>query len=60
MKYKAKKSYKDLPMTKNYHAFGSDSKHIKLMAGEEVECTPPKSLIEHLETSTKIEKKGNK
>ena len=48
MKYKAKKSYKELPPEKNYISFGSGSKHIKLMSGEPVECDPPKELLEYL------------
>jgi|DEB0MinimDraft_4_1074332.scaffolds.fasta_scaffold29303_2 hypothetical protein len=57
MKYKAKKSYKELPPEKNYISFGSGSKHIKLMSGEPVECDPPKELLEYLEQVGKKEKK---
>jgi hypothetical protein len=53
MKYKAKKSYKALPYAENFCGFGSGSKHLKLMAGEWVECNPPAKLKEHLEPKIK-------
>ena len=44
-KYKAKASYKELNNTKNFHAFGSASKHLWLMEGLEVEIkSVPKDL----------------
>jgi hypothetical protein len=61
MKYKAKKSYEKLLPNESYISFGSSSKHIKLMAGELVECNPPKQLLEHLEQIGKKENKdGNR
>jgi hypothetical protein len=48
MKFKAKDSYKKLPMAENFCHYKSASTHMKLMAGEWVDCTPPKKLIKHL------------
>ncbi len=61
MKYKAKKSYKELPYADNYCGFGSASKHLRLMAGEWIECNPPVKLQEHLEPKEKkgVKKDGN-
>ena len=59
-KYKAKASYKELNNTKNFHAFGSASKHLWLMEGLEVEIkNVPNKLKEHL-TEIKNKKKGGK
>ena len=59
-KYKAKASYKELNNTKNFHAFGSASKHLWLMEGLEVEIkSVPKDLKEHL-IETKNTSKGGK
>ena len=59
-KYKAKASYKELNNTKNFHAFGSASKHLWLMAGLGVEIkSVPKDLKEHL-TEIKVTNKGGK
>ena len=59
-KYKAKASYKELNNTKNFHAFGSASKHLWLMEGLEVEIKiVPKKLKEHL-TEIKNKKEGGK
>ena len=59
-KYKAKASYKELNDTKNFHAFGSASKHLWLMEGLEVEIkSVPKDLKEHL-IETKNTSKGGK
>ena len=59
-KYKAKASYKELNNTKNFHAFGSASKHLWLMEGLEVEIKiVPKKLKEHL-TEIKANKGGKK
>ena len=59
-KYKAKASYKELNNTKNFHAFGSASKHLWLMEGLEVEIkSVPKDLKEHL-TEIKVTNKGGK
>tara|TARA_R100000734_G_C3286327_1_gene78961 strand:+ start:189 stop:371 length:183 start_codon:yes stop_codon:yes gene_type:complete len=60
MKYKAKESYKKLPPDKNYISFGSASKHLRLMAGESVECDPPKELLEYLQGSGKEKKDGDR
>jgi|FLOH01.1.fsa_nt_gi hypothetical protein len=56
MKYKAKESYKKLPMTENYCHYKSASTHLRLMAGLWVECDPPKELLEHLEPEKKASK----
>jgi hypothetical protein len=58
MKYKAKKSYFELPYAKNFCGYGSASKHLKLINKEWVECNPPAELKEHLQP--KSEKKENK
>ena len=39
MKYKSKKSYAELPDTKNFIAKGSASTHLLLVAGKTVEIT---------------------
>ena len=63
MKYKAKKSYAELPDTKNFLARGSASKHLLLLAGESVEIREdllplPKELGDCLtEIKDKKEKK---
>ena len=52
MKYKVKDSYKKLDDSKNYNAFGSPAKHMRLMAGHEVEIdSVPKELEKHLESA---------
>jgi|TARA_Y100000310_G_scaffold127201_1_gene126245 hypothetical protein len=38
-KYKAKKTYGELPNEKNFLALGSASTHLKLVAGESVEIS---------------------
>jgi len=66
MKYKAKKSYAELPNTKNFLAKGSASTHLLLVAGKAVEITEDlfpfsKELEECLvEVNKKKEKKENK
>ncbi len=61
MKYKAKESYKKLDDSKNFYAFGDSSKHILLMAGVTIEMeTPPKELVEHLESAEPKKKKDSK
>ena len=37
MKYKAKKSYAEFPVNKNFEALGSASTHLLLVAGKTVE-----------------------
>jgi hypothetical protein len=60
MKYKAKKSYKELGDNENYMSLGSPIKHNRLLAGEEVEITSlPQGLEEHLSGADK-KKKGVK
>ena len=39
MKYKAKKTYAELPNEKNFLALGSGSAHLLLIAGETVEIS---------------------
>jgi len=63
MKYKAKKSYSELPNEKNFLAIGGATTHLKLEAGESVEI--PKALLplkkELAECLTEItSKKGDK
>ena len=61
MKVKAKATYKNLTNAENYISLGSESKHIWLMAGLEVEIKGeiPKTLKEHL-TEIKNTNKGGK
>ena len=60
MKVKAKASYKELDDTKNYNAYGSASKHLRLKEGLEIDVKEvPKSLKEHL-TEIKATNKGGK
>ena len=50
MKYKAKDSYKKLKDEKNFNAFNSPAKHVRLMDGEIIEVDNlPKELKKHLE-----------
>lgn len=57
MRVKAKKSYKDLKDSENYHAFGSPSKHFKLLDGQEVEINEiPDGLKKHLRDIKKKDK----
>ena len=52
MKYKVTDSYNKLDDSKNYNAFGSPAKHMRLMAGYEVEIdSVPKELEKHLESA---------
>ena len=69
MKYKAKKSYNDLPSSENLQSLGMGSKHIWLIEGLEITFNGelPDSLKDHLievkekaEVKQKIEKKGDK
>ena len=61
MKYKAKESYKKLDDSKNFYAFGDSSKHNILMAGGFITMeTPPKQLLEHLESAEPKKKKDSK
>ena len=39
MKYKAKKSYAEFPINKNFEALGSASTHLLLVAGKTVEVS---------------------
>lgn len=59
MKYKAKKSYYELPNSENYVSFGSASTHLRLIDGLWVECNPPSELMEHLQEQ-KSSKKNKK
>ena len=69
MKYKAKKSYNDLPSSENFQSLGLGSKHAWLLEGLEIifNGSLPDSLKDHLievkekaEVKQKIEKKGDK
>jgi len=57
MKYKIKETYKDLPNSENYVSLGSGSTHLRLMAGEWVECNPTKELEKHLTKQNKTTSK---
>ena len=59
MKYKAKASYLELDVTKNFNSLLSASTHLKLKAGLEIEWNNdiPKDLKEHL-TEIKANKGG--
>ncbi|QDP48967.1 MAG: hypothetical protein Unbinned1524contig1003_5 [Prokaryotic dsDNA virus sp.] len=61
MKVKAKASYKKLDNTENYISLGSESKHIWLLEGKEIEIKGniPEKLKEHL-TEIKNTKGGKK
>jgi len=57
MIYKAKETYKKLKDDENYHAFGSPSKHCRLLEGQGVEINiVPEELKKHLRA---IKKKDN-
>tara|TARA_Y100001963_G_C6782611_1_gene450839 strand:- start:2557 stop:2736 length:180 start_codon:yes stop_codon:yes gene_type:complete len=59
MKYKAKKTYEELPNDKNFLQLGSASTHLRLVAGETVEIKMPipKDIKNCL---TEIKSKGDK
>lgn len=58
MRVKAKKSYQDLDNSENYHAFGSPSKHYRLLNGEIIEINAiPDGLKKHLSVIKKKESK---
>ena len=59
MKYKAKKTYRDLDDTENFKSLASCSTHLKLKAGQEIEWNGkvPKDLEKHL---TEIKTGGSK
>ena len=69
MKYKAKKSYNDLPSSENFQSLDMGSKHIWLIEGLEIIFNGdlPDPLKDHLievkekaEVNKKIDKKENK
>jgi len=60
MKYKAKKSYYELPNSENFVAFGSASTHLRLVGGLWVECNPPSELMEYLQEQKSQKKSKNK
>ena len=59
MKYKAKKSYAELPPTENFLSLGMASKHIWLMEGLEIAYNGnlPKEIKDHL---SEVKEKGDK
>ena len=59
MKYKAKKSYAELPPTENFLSLGMASKHIFLIEGLEITYNGnlTKGLKDHL---SEIKEKGDK
>lgn len=60
-KYKAKESYKKLPFSENFCAYGSASSHMRLMDDIVIERDVPVELLEHLtEVKPKVEKKTEK
>ena len=59
MKYKAKKSYAELPPTENFLSLGMASKHTFLIEGMEITTNTalPKELKKHLD---EVKEKGDK
>ncbi len=62
MRYKAKKSYKDLENSENFLSLGSASKHLWLLDDKEIEFNGkvPEKLKKHLEECKPSKKKGDK
>ena len=62
MKYKAKKSYAELPPTDNFLSLGMASKHIYLIEGLEITFngTLPEGLKDHLSEVKEKKEKGDK
>mgnify|MGYP005834385281 CR=1 FL=1 len=65
MKYKAKKSYAELPPTDNFLSLGMASKHTFLIEGLEIAFngTLPKGLEDHLsevKEKKEVKEKGSK
>ena len=62
MKYKAKKSYAELPPTENFLSLGMASKHTFLIEGLEITYngTLPEGLKDHLGEVKAVKEKGDK